>query len=155
MTACPDCGSLREMAPDKPRSTRQHRRFFAVLNQVYLNWSHRHEFQPKSVDHLRYWLEVQAGHYKIVRTIQVQSVNPVALEALLVAVLLSSDSEDTFVELEGTQITVKRSLSISYHKLGHLSACALFNDIDAVIARETHTNIGQFLREFERAGVGA
>jgi hypothetical protein len=109
MTAhCPHCGGIIE----KSRSRNQHNRLFALATAAYHHWPSSHEFRPKSVDHLRYWLTVEAGRFDVEKTIRVRSVEPDALLALLTAVMSTSKDEQQFVDLDGELITVRRAHSI-------------------------------------------
>ena len=105
---CPACGFVLE----KPRSRNQHNRLFALATAAFHHWRHDHEFRPKSVDHMRYWLTVEAGRFDVVKNIRVRSVEPEALMALLTAVMSTSTDEQLFIEADGNLITVKRAHSI-------------------------------------------
>ena len=108
MHSCPHCGAVLE----KPRSRNQHNRLFALATAAFHHWRHDHEFRPKSVDHMRYWLTVEAGRFDVVKNIRVRSVEPEALMALLTAVMATSTDEQLFIEADGNLITVKRAHSI-------------------------------------------
>lgn len=148
-TTCPKCGT--ELGKlNKQRSTPQLRRQFAVFKQAYFHWQDGHPFTPKNMDHLRRWLQVEAGRFTIVKTIRVESVDPDKLAALLTAVLRNSDDDKLFIEADADLIVVKRADSISYEKLGHADACKLFDEIAAVLHREG-MDAEQLLREAEKA----
>ena len=136
MNICPHCGCDVTLK-DKKRSTPQLRRFFAVIRHAFANWPHSHAFQPKTAEHLRYWLEVQAGPFDAVTTIRCDITSPEKLTALLTAVLTASDDMAVFVEATDTHVLVKKALSISYSTLAHMGACALFQQVEDVIKAET------------------
>lgn len=135
MTAitCVHCGAEFEPPKKAQRSYPQLKRFFALMRAAFNHWPEKHDFQPRSVEHLRYWLEVQAGHCEIVKTIRCETVDPAQLTAVLTAVLKASDDDTLFIEASGAQVIVKKAISVSYAALAHMSACALFNQIDDVL----------------------
>jgi hypothetical protein len=100
---------------------------------------------------LRYWLEVEAGHCTVTKTIRVRKVEPKELADLLTAVLRTSDDDKMFVDADADLIVVKRANSIAYDKLGHLEACALFDEISDVIEAETGIKGETMLKETEKA----
>jgi len=53
--------------------------------------------------------------------------------------------------LHGTDLVVFVPRSIAFHRLGHLAACALFDEVAAVIEAETGMKAEQLLHETERA----
>lgn len=149
---CPDCGSVFDLAPrGKPRSGPQLRRFMSVCQAAFAHWPHNHEFKPKDWQHLRYWLEMQAGYYHVVKTIRCNSVHPQYLAPLLEAVIRTSDDDRQFIEIDGDTVVVKRTDSIAYRKLPHHSACALFSDVDEVIHKELGVHPDKLLKEERQA----
>jgi hypothetical protein len=66
--ACPECGCLVDMEPEDdsghPRNLAHHRKFFKEASLVMRNWPSDHpEFDPMgSLDAMRGWLLIQAGH---------------------------------------------------------------------------------------------
>lgn len=149
---CPDCGSVFDQAPKgKPRSYPQLKRFMAVCKAAFDHWPHNHRFRPKNVDHLRYWLEKEAGYFHAVKTIRCNTVQSGYLGALLEAVVRTSDDDRQFIEAEGDTVTVLRTDSIAYRKLPHHSACALFNDVDDVLHKELGIPADKLLKEERQA----
>jgi hypothetical protein len=132
MNHCPACGFVLE----KPRSRNQHNRLFALATAAHHHWPHDHEFRPKSVDHMRYWLTVEAGRFDVVKHIRVRSVEPEALLALLTAVMATSTDEQLFIEADGDLITVKRAHSIKTHgpnAMPQREFAQLCSEVDAVL----------------------
>ena len=146
---CPECGAVLE--PKKARSTRQHNRQFAIFEATFFHWPETHVFRPKSKDHLRYWLVVQAGKFDVIKTVRVRMVDPDELAALLTAVLRTSKDDTLFVEADADLIVVKRAHSIAFDKLTHSDACDLFDAIAEVIKVETGVEAERMLKEMEAA----
>lgn len=129
---CPNCGTVLE----KPRSRPQHNRFFGLADAALHHWPESHHFRPKSVDHMRYWLTVQAGRFDVIKHIRVRSVEPDALVALLTAVMFASDDAKLFVELDGDLITVKRAHSIKFKSMPQNEFSRLCDEVADVISAE-------------------
>lgn len=129
---CPACGVVLE----KPRSRPQHGRFFALADACYMHWPSTHEFRPRSLDHLRYWLTVQAGRFDVIKHIRVHSVDPTALHAMLTAVLAASDDARLFIDLDDDLITVRRAHSIKFKSMPQNEFAKLCDEVEAVISAE-------------------
>lgn len=148
--SCPECGALLPK-PEKPsRSYAQLKRVHALCQEAYSHWPDQCEFRPKSKEHLRYWLEMQAGHFTVEKTIQLQDLDPDKLEPVLTAVMRTSEDVKQFVEIDGHLLTVKRVGSIAYDALSHADACRLFNELDAVLHLYGMDG-AKLLRETEKA----
>jgi hypothetical protein len=136
MTAhCPNCGCVLE----KPRSRNQHNRFFALATAAFNHWPESHNFRPKSVDHLRYWLTVEAGRFDVVRNIRVHSVDAIALQALLEGVLRTSDDERLFIDIDGDLVCVRKAHSIKTtgaDAMPQREFSILCDEIDSVLRAE-------------------
>jgi hypothetical protein len=132
MQHCPACGVVLE----KRRSLPQHRRFHALVAAARMHWPEGHWFRPKSDDHMRYWLTVQAGRFDVEKNIRVRSVEPEALLALLTAVMSTSRDEQQFVEADGDLIIVKRAHSIKFKSMPQNEFAKLCDEVEAVIASE-------------------
>ena len=135
MQHCPNCGCVLE----KPRSRSQHNRWFALATAAFSQWRHDHDFRPKSVDHMRYWLTVEAGRFDVIKTIRVHSVEAIALQALLEGVLRVSDDERLFIDIDGDLITVRRAHSIKTtgpDAMPQREFSILCSEIDSVLRAE-------------------
>ena len=112
----------------KPRSNRQHNMLFRAIEVAYDTWPETHWFQPVSDDHLRYWLEVQAGWGTAIKF-----NDPMAA----VNYLKCAFSDKTFpVEIDGN-IVIYSASSIAYGKLGRTDFNTIVSKIDDVLRRET------------------
>jgi hypothetical protein len=135
MHSCPHCGVILE----KPRSRNQHNRLFALATAAYNHWPEAHEFRPKNVDHMRYWLTVQARRFDVVMNLRVLSVEPIALQALLNGVLKQSNDNTLFIDIDGDLVTVRRVHSIKTtgpDAMPQREFSILCDEIDSVLRAE-------------------
>ena len=147
---CPHCGCEIE-PPKKMRSRQQLNRVHALCEAAYQHWPQWAEFRPKSKEHLRYFLEVECGHFTVEQTITITDETTPDTIAWYVSALMKSSRDHTmFVEIDGQCIIVKRVGSIALGKLGHTAACALFADMDDVL-HKYGLNAEQLLREAKSA----
>ena len=130
--SCPHCGCELKSS-GKARSYQQLKRVMALCRAAYMHWPEHDPFRPRSESHLRYFLEKEAGYFQVEKTIRLDGIDSDKLFAILSAVLRTSEDIKQFIELDGTLLVVKRVGSIGYEGLGHSEACALFNEIDAVL----------------------
>lgn len=149
---CTECGAVQAAKPEKRRSTPQHRRFFAIIRATFFHWPDDHdEIRPHNEDHLRYWLEMRAGHFTVTTTARILSADPDKVFALMRAFLRHSDDHKLFVELDGNLMVEKKTLSIDYETLGPAEFCRLKDAVCDIIKLETGMDAEQLLRETERA----
>lgn len=150
-TTCSTCGGSGKVA--NKRSSAQHRRQFAVFAAAFDMWPEQHEFRPRNAEHLRFWLEIQAGHFSVVLTLRVRSVPPTKLAAVLTAVLTACDHDRdrVFIEADADLIVVKKAASIAYTRLPHARACQVFDEISHVLSAEMGVSAEMLLRETARA----
>lgn len=64
LISCPYCRG--EFNAGKVRSTKHHRRFFAMIKATFDAWPETHAFQPKSAEELRKWLTAKAGYKHVI-----------------------------------------------------------------------------------------
>lgn len=131
---CELCGSPRHH--HQTRSAPQFRRYHKLIDAAFLHWPERHNFRPKSRDHLRYWLTVEAGKFDVAKNIRVHSVDAIALQALLEGVLRTSDDERLFIDIDGDLITVRRAHSIKFKSMPQNEFAKLCDEVEAVISAE-------------------
>jgi hypothetical protein len=66
MKACPHCGcDVVDAIKGAPRSPEQLRRYFAMLRAVHFNWPENHPRQFATVEELRAWVQMKAGHREV------------------------------------------------------------------------------------------
>jgi hypothetical protein len=152
---CRECGCINDVAekpaPRRPRSHQQLKRLMAVCEAALHQWPSSAEFRPKNKDHLRYFLEVECGHFDVEKTIHVRDgATMEAIAGTMHAVMQSNKDYQQFITVDGSLIVVKRAKSISYDKLGHQEACKLFQDMDDVL-HAYGLNADQLLQERGKA----
>lgn len=148
---CPHCGGVFEDAKAHKRSTPQHRRFMAICNAAFHNWPDAHEFRPRNVDHLRYWLEMRAGHFTVTTTARISSSDPDKVYGLVRAFLKHSEDVRLFIELDGNLLVEKRTKSIDYASLGSSEFSRLKDEVCLLIEEEIGIAAEKLLRETEKA----
>ena len=138
--ACPHCGC--DLV--KVRSPADHRRFFAILQKAFENWPEAHpEIQPSSVDHLRAYLLVTAGHHET-STIDLSWItqnaaeNPSLLtlarlnvEATIAAALGRGDY--VFTRARGDVVEVLRPKSIAWSQLDQRAFGPIREAVEALV----------------------
>lgn len=147
--ACAECG-CEVTPPKKQRSYPQLQRLHVLCEAAFAHWPSTGEFRPKNKEHLRYFLECEAGHFTVQRTMRLEKADPEAIAPLLAAFMADTKDDQLFIELDGFLVTTKRVGSISYNKLSHADACKLFDEIEAVLHRYG-LDANQLLRESKQA----
>lgn len=61
MTDCPACSFRFNPKAKKPRSTAEHRHYFAMIGAAFANWPEQYDFQPIDPEALRFFLQMRAG----------------------------------------------------------------------------------------------
>lgn len=149
---CEHCGAVNEAKAVSRRSGPQHRRFFAIVRAAFFNWPEGHPtFRPKSAEHLRFWLEMRAGHFTVTTTARITSADPDKVFALMSAFMRHSDDHTLFVELDGNLMVEKKTLSIDYATLGPAEFGRLKEAVCEVIEAEMGIAAEKLLSEAERA----
>jgi len=153
--ACPHCGGLFQPS-GKKRSTPQHRRYYAMIKAAYHHWPEGHDFQPDSEEHLRKWLQVSAGyreHTDIPVAFAEDQPGVTKLAALAIEAAIMAADGYAFVRPhpDGGMVRVYRSKSISFDKLGHLEACALFDAVAEIIAAAIGRPVDEIMKQTEQA----
>lgn len=137
---------------NKPRSTPQHNRYFAMIERAFDQWPEAHDFAPADSEHLRKWLQCKAGYYIATDIALPPHKNQRAIAKIVVAAVtaaFNSVGEHAWVKenAKGNSIRVFRSKSIAYDKLKHLEACALFNAVAEIIEIETGVSADKLMKE--------
>ena len=140
-TKCPACEK-----PKYLRSKKQHGRLFVVCAEAFKQWPADHDFQPANEDHLRYFLEMQAGLYDVALTYRPDKMKAsdiaVLLETMLKAIAMANPKIDTkdkvFIEPSvgprgKTQVVVKVTRSIAWLALSQDDFSALSSAVYDVL----------------------
>lgn len=151
MSTCPHCGC--DIEPEKrQRSSPQHRRYMALCAAAYAAWPEIDDFKPRSVNHLRYWLECHVeGGYVVTKSWRITSTDPEKVYGLMCAFLKASDDENIFVELDGNLLMQKKAKSIAFGEMSQSDFSALAQGVEAIIEITLGVSAEQLLKETERA----
>lgn len=144
---CPTCGRPRDKA--KPRSIEQHRRYFCLLKAAFDNWPESHEHQFASVEELRKYLQMKAGHREVGASIPLTGVRKESAKLLAEAAIRAAGSYAIPV-IHGDTLVVFRPKSVAFEKLDHKAACALFDEVSAYIEEAIGVPADTLLRELEK-----
>lgn len=147
---CPHCGGVLDAGTGKPRSTEQHRRYFALMRAVFHHWPEAHATQFGDETECRKFLQMKAGHREIGASIPLVGVNRERALLLAEAAIRAAGSY-AVPHLHGDTLVVFKPKSIAFAKLGHQAFCKLNDEIDAVIFNETGLEAEQLLKEHEAA----
>ena len=133
---CPHCGGiLDEQRKGKPRSVAQHRRYFALIRAAFYHWPDSHDFKPQSEEHLRKWLQAEAG-YHTVDTVDTADMRPDQAVAIISS-RCAKAGPHAFFKSAGSRFYIFTSNSIDFNTLPHLQACAVFDDVAEIIEAAT------------------
>lgn len=149
MHSCPHCGCTIEPS-GKGRSVPHLRRYFSLIRAAAHHWPDSHETQFADVTECRKWLQMKAGHREIGARIPLIGLRRDRALALAEAAIRAAGSYAVPV-MHGGDMVVFVPKSIAFGKLSHLAACALFDDVAAVIRAETGLEPDTLLKEMETA----
>lgn len=144
MKNCPECGAVFA----KPRSIRDHNRFFGILERAFDQWPEGHEFRPTSPAHLRAWVLCKAGYHTVemvdvdfesfARYHDMGNAGP-ALMKLIGAVAATTarvalgDGDYAFTRIHGEGIAVFKPKSIAFDKLSQSEFGPLRSAVEEII----------------------
>lgn len=143
MTTCPHCGS-------KPRSSEDHRRFFALISAAFSQWPEAHEFQPDSPEHLRAWLLCKAN-YRDTTTIPVEYAED--QPGMLKLVLLTAEAAIkaakgyAFVRPHGHGLAVFSAKSIAWDKIDQKKFNGIRDSVSEILETELGVSADRLLKE--------
>lgn len=115
----------------KPRSTEQHRRFFALIAAAFDQWPETCAFQPDNAEHLRAWLLVKAKHCTINTYYLPDDAGEYA--RLIPIISASMFKQYSWARANGNELQVCVPSSIAYESLGHEAFCKLSDEVGAII----------------------
>ena len=136
MAICPTCG---RSEPGKPRSPEHMRRYFAVMNVVWTTWPSSHPEQFESMDDMRRWIQMRAGHRETIR-IDLGNADPVAAVILAEAAMKAAGAYAR-ARVIGSELVVFKPKSIAFSKLSQHDFTKLNAEVEAVIEHETGIKI--------------
>ena len=147
---CPHCGCDVSPAGKSVRSVPQLRRYFAMIKATFHHWPETSERQFASVDELRAYLQMKAGHREIGATIPLTGMNKDRAVFLAEAAIRAAGSFALPI-LHGDTLVIFKPKSIAFSKLSHTEFCRLSDDVGDVIFNETGLRGEQLMRETEAA----
>lgn len=136
MAICPTCGAT---APGKPRSPEHMRRYFAVMNVIYASWPSAHVEQFSTMDAMRVWLQMKAGHYETFK-IDLQNADPDAAVVIAQAAMNVAGSYAR-ARVVGNELVIYKPKSIAFSKLSQHEFTKISGEVEAVILAETGIEI--------------
>jgi hypothetical protein len=158
--SCPTCGQRDR----RPRSPKDHRRFFGAIAAAFFHWPEGHEFRPESAEHLRAWLLCKAGYHKVdvveipddllddlPPAIQVTVLNILSKIVHRSVQIAKSDDEFAFEREHNNCVAVFKPRSIAFDTLDQNGFGALREAVEEVIEGELGITVDQLLKETERA----
>ena len=150
--ARPQMAEMCERCPAraKPRSPEQHRRYFALINAAFTHWPESHERQFASAEELRKWLQMKCGHREVGASIPLTGMQKERAMLLAEAAIRAAGAYAVPI-IHGDTLVVFRPKSISFDKLAHKKACALFDEVAAFIEHEMGISAETLLKETEGA----
>jgi hypothetical protein len=147
---CNHCGREIDTAGKAPRSVPQLRRYFAMLKAAFLHWPETAERQFASVEELRAYAQMKAGHREIGATIPLSGMNKERAMLLAEAAIRAAGSYAMPV-LHGDTLVIFKPKSIAFTRLSHTEFCRLNDDVSEAIFNEIGMRGEQLLKETEAA----
>ena len=156
---CPHCGCESEHDVSleirrKKRSLAQNGRFHAIIAAAFHHWPESHWFRPHNEQHLRYWLENQAGNYEVELTFDpsLADVDPDKQLGIIRHVIGPNQDHKFFVDRdESGMLVAKRVRSIAFDRMAQAEFNRVKNDVMEVIEIETGLAPERMLKETESA----
>lgn len=133
---CPHCGS-------QPRSSDDHRRFFALVKAAFDQWPEGGNFTPDNIDHLRAYLLCKAGYRK---TTMIETDEPAATVAAIEAAFRAADTY-AFVRPCGDGVAVYSPKSLRFDKTDQKAFNAVRDKVSSIIESVIGVTAEQLLRE--------
>jgi hypothetical protein len=148
MKACPHCGcDVVDAIKGAPRSPEQLRRYFAMLRAVHFNWPENHPRQFATVEELRAWVQMKAGHREVAGRMELGEDRE--HDMLLAEAMIRAVRSNALPVIHDNTLVVFAPKSIAFSKLAHRDFCRLNDEVDEVIRTETGLDPQQCLEEFK------
>ena len=119
-----------------------------MIKAAFSHWPEDHREQFSSVDHLRKYLQMKAGHYDATK---IEIAENALATAIAVEAALKFAGSFSRVRVGISSITIYRPRSIDFQTLPHKDACALFDAVSEAIRDETGTSGDEYLKQTEKA----
>ena len=148
-----DAGKLAELpkgvslrcAVSRPRSTPAHRMLFGVIAVAFETWPEGHKFKPVSLEHLRSWCLIKAGHYN---SLDIPAHNPQLAAAIVIKLVEQVKAADKtpIIWPMDDSVRVFTPKSIAYSELSQSD----FNQISEAVYMELEKALGVKLADLKR-----
>lgn len=139
---CPECGCILR----NKRSLQLHRYYFVTITNAFRNWPENHDFKPDSIEHLRAWLQCEAGHRDIIEErlfgTKVDQVQMLRFSTAVQAIRMKNRTDFVFFSGRERPLSIIAAVprSIAFHEISddHFRPIseAVFDIIDEVIAKD-------------------
>jgi hypothetical protein len=144
---CPCCETKIDPAKaTKPRSTPQHRRYFAMVKAAFFHWPESHFVQFADETECRKWLQMRAGWRDIAARLPITGMQPDRLKMFAEAAFKAAGTHAVPVVHKG-ELVIWVPRSIRFDRMPHQEFCALSDAVGAVIEQEAGLRTDQLLSE--------
>ena len=129
----------------KPRSAPAHRMLFGVIAVAFDTWPEGHKFKPESVEHLRSWCLIKAGHYN---SFDIPAHNPTLAAVIVIKLVEQVKAADKtpIIWPMADFVRVFTPKSIAYSELSQSD----FNKISEAVYVELEKALGVKLADLQR-----
>ena len=129
----------------KPRSNPAHRMFFGIIAVAFEQWPENAKFKPTSVEHLRSWALIKAGHYN---SLDVPAHNPKVAAAIVIKLVeaVKADDKHPIIWAMKDSVRVYTPKSVAYSEV----AQADFSKISEAVYTEIEKVLGVPIAELRR-----
>lgn len=128
------------------RSSKDHRRFFKIIEVAYHHWPDGHQHKPDNEEHLRAWLLCAAKH----RNVNIINGDKKTVE-IMKDVLRQNGSYVFSFDVGGGGTAVVTPKSIKFGKAGQKRFNAIRDTVCEIIEAEIGIPVETLLKEGERA----
>jgi hypothetical protein len=134
---CPVCEhEFSPFEPGKPRSTPQHRRFFALCKAAFENWPESHDMQFTDATDCRKWLTMKAGWRHMASQSPIIGLKP-ELAVQIATLAMRAAGAHAVAQFHKGDLIIWVPKSIKFNIMPHQEFCALSDAVSQVIEAET------------------
>lgn len=139
---CAECGAIFEEDFRIPRSAKQQRAFYRMVNIAVDQWPESHEYQPEGVrkkekvEHMRHWLLCQAEHRQLYGEPWDEDKlrsDPEEMVRYATAFMRAGRDRPTWAVRRGKKIYAVQSRSIAFDECSHEEFRVVFDKVQGLI----------------------